>query len=144
MMSGDEFEGESDFQGPVLPWMNYKNLKKYNPARHDLLENWKTPMLIIHSDLDYRCVVTDGIAAFGVLQMLQTPSKFLNFPDEVCLFQSSFSICGKRLSIVEPLGAETREQPCLAQDCLRLDKRVYWEYAKQLGGTFHRLWHGLV
>ena len=72
-----------DFKGSVLPWENYKNLEKYNPARHDLLANWKTPMMVIHSDLDYRCILSGGLAAFSVCQALGTPSKFLNFPDEV-------------------------------------------------------------
>jgi len=67
----------------MFPWKNYENMEKYNPARPDLLGNWKTPMLIIHSDLDYRCLLSDGMAAFGVLQALGTPSRFLNFPDEV-------------------------------------------------------------
>lgn len=48
-------------------------------------------MLIIHSDLDYRCIVSDGMAAFGVLQALGTPSRFLNFPDEVSYHRKSSS-----------------------------------------------------
>lgn len=41
-------------------------------------------MLIIHSDRDYRCSIDGALAAFNVLQMMGVPSKFLNFPDEVC------------------------------------------------------------
>ncbi len=85
LIAGDDIDVESgsNFKGPMLPWINYKNLERYNPARHDLLPNWKTPMLIIHSDLDYRCILADGLAAFGVCQTIGIPSKFLNFPDEV-------------------------------------------------------------
>ena len=85
LIAGDMFDITStqNFRGPMLPWKNFKNLERYNPARHDLLANWKTPMLVIHSDLDYRCIMTDGLAAFGVCQALGTPSKLLNFPDEV-------------------------------------------------------------
>ena len=39
-------------------------------------------MLFIHSDLDYRCPITDGLAAFNVCQGRGIESKFLNFPDE--------------------------------------------------------------
>jgi dipeptidyl aminopeptidase/acylaminoacyl peptidase len=85
LIAGDEIDitGTTNFKGSMLPWKNYKNLERYNPARHDLLSNWTTPMLVIHSDMDYRCIVSDGIAAYGVCQILGTPSKFLNFPDEV-------------------------------------------------------------
>ena len=39
-------------------------------------------MLFIHSDLDYRCPIGDGLAAFNVCQGRGIESKFLNFPDE--------------------------------------------------------------
>lgn len=37
---------------------------------------------IIHSELDYRLPVTEGLAAFNVLQSRGVPSKLLVFPDE--------------------------------------------------------------
>ena len=39
-------------------------------------------MLIIHSDNDYRCPITEGLAVHNVCQMKGIPSRFLNFPDE--------------------------------------------------------------
>lgn len=39
-------------------------------------------MLIIHSDLDYRLPVAEGISLFNILQERGVPSRFLNFPDE--------------------------------------------------------------
>lgn len=39
-------------------------------------------MLIVHSDLDYRVSVTEGIAAFNTCQALGVESRFVNFPDE--------------------------------------------------------------
>ena len=53
---------------------------KWNPARH--AENWITPMLIIHNDLDFRCPVSMSLAAFATLQLKGVESRFLNFPDE--------------------------------------------------------------
>lgn len=70
------------FGGPPFLWSNFDGLERYNPARSDLLRNWTTPMLVIHSDRDYRCPVTDGLAAFHTLKALGTPARFLNFPDE--------------------------------------------------------------
>jgi dipeptidyl aminopeptidase/acylaminoacyl peptidase len=37
---------------------------------------------VIHSELDYRLPITEGLAAFNVLQARKVPSKLLMFPDE--------------------------------------------------------------
>jgi acetyl esterase/lipase len=59
-------------------------MEKWNPARPDLLKNWKhgPPTLFIHSDKDYRCPITDGLAAFKALRCQGVQARFLNFPDE--------------------------------------------------------------
>jgi dipeptidyl aminopeptidase/acylaminoacyl peptidase len=59
-----------------------------NPASYDAFnpalyaKDWSVPMLVIHSDLDYRIPVEQGIAAFTALQAKNVPSAFLRFPDE--------------------------------------------------------------
>ena len=45
-------------------------------------QNWTTPILLIHSDLDFRCPVTEGLAAFTVLKSRGIEARFLNFEDE--------------------------------------------------------------
>ncbi len=37
---------------------------------------------IIHSELDYRLPICEGLAAFNVLQARGVPSRLLMFPDE--------------------------------------------------------------
>ncbi|PVU97490.1 hypothetical protein BB561_000524 [Smittium simulii] len=51
-----------------------------NPER--FVQNWKTPTIVIHGELDYRVPLTEGISAFTALQRLGVESKFLYFPDE--------------------------------------------------------------
>ena len=41
---------------------NPEDYAKFNPADH--VAKWKTPMLVIHGELDYRVPYTQGIAAF--------------------------------------------------------------------------------
>ncbi|KAL9110235.1 MAG: hypothetical protein Q9227_005142 [Pyrenula ochraceoflavens] len=53
---------------------------KFDPSR--FTKNWRTPMLVIHSDRDFRCPLNAGLAAFNTCQMKKIPSRFLNFPDE--------------------------------------------------------------
>jgi dipeptidyl aminopeptidase/acylaminoacyl peptidase len=62
------------------PWSNPKGYAKHNPV--DFVQNWKTPMLVIHGGKDYRVVDTQGMSTFTVLQRRGIPSKFLYFPDE--------------------------------------------------------------
>lgn len=38
--------------------------------------------MVVHSDLDYRLPISEGLAVFNILQALGIPSVFLNFPDE--------------------------------------------------------------
>ena len=53
---------------------------KFNPALH--ARDWSVPMLIVHSDKDYRIPVEQGIGAFTALQHNNVESEFLRFPDE--------------------------------------------------------------
>lgn len=82
MLQTDHGLGTEDFKGPPYIWDNPAELEKWNPARPDRLRNWKTPMLVVHSDRDFRCPITEGIAAFNTLQGLGIKSRFVNFPDE--------------------------------------------------------------
>ncbi|MCX6579382.1 MAG: S9 family peptidase [Candidatus Aminicenantes bacterium] len=69
---------EWDHQG--TPWDNPEGYEKHNPV--NFVKNWKTPMLVIHSALDFRVVETQGLSTFSALQRKGIPSKLLYFPDE--------------------------------------------------------------
>ncbi|RYC65489.1 hypothetical protein CHU98_g708 [Xylaria longipes] len=56
--------------------------KRCNPAQPVLLQNWKTPMLVIHNGNDSVYPVSEGLAAYNNLRSLGVPSKFLTFTDE--------------------------------------------------------------
>jgi dipeptidyl aminopeptidase/acylaminoacyl peptidase len=62
------------------PWDKPEHFEKHNPA--NFVKNWKTPMLVIHGEHDYRVPITQGIATFNALQRRGIPSQFLYFPDE--------------------------------------------------------------
>jgi len=69
---------EWDYGGPYYEVP--ENYEAHNPV--NFVENWQTPMLVVHGQLDYRVPVTQGIATFTALQRRGIPSKFLYFPDE--------------------------------------------------------------
>lgn len=62
------------------PWEDRELWKKWDPSEYT--ENWATPHLIIHSELDYRLTISEGLAAFNTLQVRGVESEFLMFPDE--------------------------------------------------------------
>ncbi len=62
------------------PWDNPSGYAKHNPI--EFVGNWKTPTLVVHGELDFRVVATQGLAAFNALQRRGIPSQFLWFPDE--------------------------------------------------------------
>ncbi len=67
-----------------LPWgKNRESYEKHSPHRLAAnLGKFKTPMLIIHNDLDFRVPVSEGLQLFTTLQRQGVPSRFINFPDE--------------------------------------------------------------
>ena len=54
--------------------------ERFNPAAH--VTKWKTPMLVIHGEQDFRVPYSQGIATFTALQRLGIKSRFVHFPDE--------------------------------------------------------------
>src|SRR5437763_667561 len=54
--------------------------EKWSPL--NFVRNWKTPILIVHSQLDYRVDLSEGYQAFTAAKRLGVPAKFLYFPDE--------------------------------------------------------------
>ncbi len=69
---------EWEFKG--TPWTNREMYRKWSP--HLYVTNFKTPMLVVHGQLDYRLDVSEGFQIFTTLQRLKVPSKLLYFPDE--------------------------------------------------------------
>lgn len=61
-------------------WDKREMYEKWDPSR--FVQNWTTPMLVIHSELDYRLTIAEGLAMFNTLQMRGIESKFLTFSDE--------------------------------------------------------------
>ncbi|MEE2740557.1 MAG: S9 family peptidase [Pseudomonadota bacterium] len=57
-----------------------QEFEKWNPVNH--VAQWKTPMLVVTGEKDFRIPYTQGLAAFTALQRRDIPSKLLVFPDE--------------------------------------------------------------
>src|SRR3546814_15141586 len=70
----DEWEiGATQYDNPEA-------YERFNPVNH--VKRWKTPMLVIHGEKDFRIPTEHGIAAFTALQRRGIASELLVFPDE--------------------------------------------------------------
>ena len=71
----DEWEhgGKAYYEDPQA-------FEKWNPVNH--VTAWKTPMLVITGEKDFRIPYTQGLASFTALQRRGIPSRLLVNPDE--------------------------------------------------------------
>ena len=61
-------------------YANPNGYEKFNPVHH--VAKWKTPMLVVQGDLDFRIPTAQALGTFAALQRQGIESKLLVFPDE--------------------------------------------------------------
>lgn len=54
----------------------------YKNSPHKFVQNWDTPLYVIHSDKDYRIAYTQGMQAFDAARLRGIDAQWLYFPDE--------------------------------------------------------------
>ncbi len=71
-----------DLGGPFWDKSNKVAQKSYSFSPHLMVQNWDTPMLVIHGEKDFRVPYDQGMAAFNAAVMQDIPAQFLYFPEE--------------------------------------------------------------
>jgi dipeptidyl aminopeptidase/acylaminoacyl peptidase len=69
---------EWEFKG--TPWDNPEMYARWSPNM--FVKNFKTPLLVVHGEMDYRVPFDQGLQLFTALQKMGVESKLLEFPDE--------------------------------------------------------------
>ena len=70
-----------DLGGPY--WKSHDLQKRYDQfSPHRFVGKWKTPLMVIHGQKDFRVPVTQGMEAFTAAQVEGVPSRFLYYPNE--------------------------------------------------------------
>jgi dipeptidyl aminopeptidase/acylaminoacyl peptidase len=69
-----------EFGGTPLMPSARATMEKWSPANYTA--RWQTPMLIVHSQEDYRVDVSEGYQAYTALRLRGLPGQFLYFPNE--------------------------------------------------------------
>lgn len=69
---------EWEYGGPF--WESSQQYEKFSCDNY--IKNFRTPMLIIHGEKDYRLDFTQGLMVFTALRRVGVPAKLVIFPDE--------------------------------------------------------------
>ncbi|MFN2515171.1 MAG: prolyl oligopeptidase family serine peptidase [Pyrinomonadaceae bacterium] len=70
----------TDWEFKGTPWTNPMMYARWSPS--NFVKNFKTPILIIHGELDYRVPFGESLQLFTAAQRMGVDSKMLVFPDE--------------------------------------------------------------
>lgn len=54
----------------------------YAASPHKFVQNWDTPIMVIHGSKDYRIADSQGMQAFNAARILGIEAEYLNFPEE--------------------------------------------------------------
>ncbi len=60
----------------------WENPSAYTSSPHRFVNNWDTPILVIHNEKDFRVPLGEGMQAFTAAQLKGIKSRFLYLPDE--------------------------------------------------------------
>lgn len=71
---------EWDFGGPAYEPAVAEVIERWNPINH--AANWRTPMLVLHGERDFRIPYSQALGTFNILQRRDIPSRLVVYPDE--------------------------------------------------------------
>lgn len=71
-----------DYGGAFWDKTNKDAQRSYSFSPHNFIQNWDTPILIVHGGKDYRIPDTQGMAAFNAAVLKGVPAELLYFPEE--------------------------------------------------------------
>ncbi len=75
-----DYAGNRAYQYGGTPWENFDQLNSNNPSQ--FAHNFKSPMLVIHGELDYRVPVAHAFLVYGIYKGMGLDARLLYYPDE--------------------------------------------------------------
>ena len=77
--ASDHTEGRDIAMGGT-PWEDMDAVQRWSPMAHT--HDMVTPTLVIHGELDYRVVITQGLVLYGALKAKGVPARLVYYGDE--------------------------------------------------------------
>lgn len=71
-----------DLKGAFWEYDNPAAMKSFKASPHLYVNNWDTPIMVIHGEKDFRIPYTQGLAAFNTAKMKGLEARLLYYPDE--------------------------------------------------------------
>ncbi len=71
---------EWEFGGAAFDPAAIEVTERWNPVR--FVQNWRTPMLVLHGEKDFRIPYSQSLGMFNALQRRDVPSRLVMYPDE--------------------------------------------------------------
>jgi dipeptidyl aminopeptidase/acylaminoacyl peptidase len=71
-----------DLGGAPWEWDNLTAQTSFANSPHRFVDQWDTPILVTHGELDYRILASQGMSAFNAARLRGIPAEMLVFPDE--------------------------------------------------------------
>ncbi|MFA8432967.1 MAG: alpha/beta fold hydrolase [Marinifilaceae bacterium] len=71
-----------DLGGPFWDKKNKIAQRSYANSPHKFVQNWDTPILVVHGGKDYRIVESQGFQAFNAARLRGIPAQLLHLPEE--------------------------------------------------------------
>ncbi len=75
-----DFSANREHQYGGSPWENYDILNLQNPSQ--FAQHFKSPMLVIHGELDYRVPVAHGFMIYNTYRLMGLDARLVYYPDE--------------------------------------------------------------
>lgn len=75
-----DYAGNREYQYGGTPWKDFDVLHRNNPSQ--FAHNFKSPMLIMHGELDYRVPVAHALLVYGIYKGMGLDARLVYFPDE--------------------------------------------------------------
>lgn len=72
----------TDWEFGGAPWATPRPADYDQFSPHRFANALRTPHMVVHNDLDFRCPIDQGLGLYTALQLHGVPSQLLNFPDE--------------------------------------------------------------
>jgi dipeptidyl aminopeptidase/acylaminoacyl peptidase len=80
MQFASDYGANRAFQYGGSPWENMAGMNSQNPSQ--FAHNFKTPMLVIHGELDYRVPVAHGFLVYSIYKSMGLDARLVYYPNE--------------------------------------------------------------
>jgi dipeptidyl aminopeptidase/acylaminoacyl peptidase len=75
-----DYGANRGYQYGGTPWENFDRLNSQNPSQ--FAANFKSPMLVIHGELDYRVPVAHAFLVYSIYKSMGLDARLVYYPNE--------------------------------------------------------------